>query len=259
MQQNINYKSVKPCKELNDFVDSFWMLSNQSDIQEELIVFPNGLIDLAFYKSPSQSFNIILLGVETHFKPSRLLPEMSIFAVSFKPLAIEYMFQNNVGSLLNASQELPSNFWNFNSEDLDNFEDFCQKATQKILSHIPHLIDSRKKKLFELIFTKKGTLNINELPLKVFWSNRQINRYFKEQFGLTLKAYCNIIRFATSLGHIKDGKLSPKLSFTDQSHFIKEIKKFSGVSPKELYKNENARFIQISVLKEKTNDDDFNT
>ena len=258
MQHNISYRSVKPCRELNDFVDSFWMLCNHSNLHEELIVFPNGLIDLAFYKSLSQPLNVVLLGVETHFKQSSLLPDMSIFAISFKPLAIEYLFQNNVGSLLNTSKELPSNFWSFNSEDLNDFEDFCQRANQKILPHIPTIIDSRKKKLFELIFTKKGILNINELPLEVFWSNRQINRYFKEQFGLTLKAYCTIIRFAASLRHIKDGKLSPKLSFSDQSHFIKEIKKFAGVSPKELYKNENDRFIQITVLKEKANYEDSN-
>jgi hypothetical protein len=48
--------------------------------------------------------------------------------------------------------------------------------------------------------------------------------------------------FQASLSHIKEGKLFPQLNYYDQSHFIKEIKKFSGVSPKELFKNQNDRF-----------------
>jgi AraC-like DNA-binding protein len=94
-------------------------------------------------------------------------------------------------------------------------------------------------------------MSIKELSEKVFWSSRQINRYFNQQFGLSLKAFCNILRFRASLEHIAHGKLFPELNFTDQNHFIKEIKRFSGVVPKELSKNKNDRFVLLSVLKQK--------
>ncbi|MGE8425120.1 MAG: AraC family transcriptional regulator, partial [Sphingobacterium siyangense] len=74
------------------------------------------------------------------------------------------------------------------------------------------------------------------------------NRYFNQQFGLSLKSYCNILRFRSSLDHIAKGKLFPEEHFFDQTHFIKEIKKFSGVVPKELLKNKNDRFILLSSL-----------
>jgi AraC-like DNA-binding protein len=92
---------------------------------------------------------------------------------------------------------------------------------------------------------------VKELADKVFWSSRQINRYFNEQFGISLKAYCNILRFKNSLHHIKDGQLFPDLDFADQAHFIKEVKRFSGVVPKELFKNRNDRFILLSALPKK--------
>ncbi|SEN91039.1 hypothetical protein SAMN05216436_1253 [bacterium A37T11] len=47
---------------------------------------------------------------------------------------------------------------------------------------------------------------------------------------------------------IQDGILFPQQNYADQSHFIKEAKKLSGVSPKELHKNKNGRFLQFSVL-----------
>jgi AraC-like DNA-binding protein len=99
-----------------------------------------------------------------------------------------------------------------------------------------------------LIYSSNGSLSVKELSEKVNWSSRQINRYFNEQFGISLKTYCNILRFRASLPHIKKGKLFPELNFTDQNHFIKEIKKFSGVVPKELSKNQNDRFILLSAL-----------
>ena len=85
----------------------------------------------------------------------------------------------------------------------------------------------------------------------MFWSSRQINRYFNRIFGISLKAYCNIFRFKSSLNDIKNGELFPTLNFADQTHFIKEVKKMSGVTPKELSKNENDRFILLSSMSKK--------
>ncbi|WP_197492232.1 helix-turn-helix domain-containing protein [Arachidicoccus ginsenosidimutans] len=142
---------------------------------------------------------------------------------------------------------MPDDFLDFNADDLNDFDAFCTKATQKIQSLLPKEIDERKRKLFELIFATNGELSVKELSEKVYWSARQINQYFNKQFGLSLKAYCNILRFQASLSHIKEGQLFPQLNYYDQSYFIKEIKRLSGASPKELFKNENDRFLQFLV------------
>ena len=84
-----------------------------------------------------------------------------------------------------------------------------------------------------------GAITVKEFSEKIGWSSRQINRYFNHQFGLSLNAFCKILRFRASLDHIAKGKLFPEMNFADQTHFIKEIKKFSGVVPKELFKNKN--------------------
>jgi AraC-like DNA-binding protein len=116
---------------------------------------------------------------------------------------------------------------------------------------LPKDIDVRKLQLFRHIFESDGEVTIKDLSEKIFWSERQINRYFKQQLGIPLKSYCNILRFQASLPHIKSGQLYPQLNYTDQSHFIKEIKKLSGVSPKELFKNENDRFLQFLFFNQK--------
>ncbi|MNY23979.1 Helix-turn-helix domain protein [compost metagenome] len=154
------------------------------------------------------------------------------------------------GFLLNDAHRLSDDFWGVTKNDLNDFDGFCQKVSARMLALIKPEIDSRKQKLFDLIYSSNGSFTVKELSEKVCWSSRQINRYFNEQFGISLKAYCNILRFKASLSHIKAGKLYPEQNFSDQNHFIKEIKKFSGVVPKELSRNQNDRFILLSTLPE---------
>ncbi|MHA4895760.1 DUF6597 domain-containing transcriptional factor [Pedobacter sp. PWIIR3] len=240
------HKLAEPDKSLSDYIYCFSAVKDLSNVNQG-VIFPNGRVDLTFYKTADNEFHISLFGLET--KP-KLLPVQSIskfFSVSFNPIAIEYIFNHPIADILDKEKVLKDDFWGFSVEDLNDFDAFCKKISEKTQSLLPIEIDERKIKLFKLIFESNGEMSVKELSEKLFWSARQMNQYFNQQFGLSLKAYCNILRFQASLSQIKEGQLFPQLNFYDQSHFIKEIRKHSGVSPKELYKNENSRFLQFSV------------
>ena len=247
MDNNFHHKFTNPDKPLADFVESIGMFHNPSDEAKEVVVMPDGRIDLFFSQSASEPFHVTLIGLETAPEQRSVPSQTLTFVISFKPLAVEYILHTSIAGLLNSAKYLPTDFWDFHVDDLKDFDAFYKKASQKIIALLPAAIDERKRKLFELIYSSNGEMSVKELSEKVFWSSRQINRYFNQQFGLSLKAYCNILRFQASLSHIKEGKLFPQLDYYDQSHFIKEIKKFSGVSPKELFKNQNDRFLQFLV------------
>ena len=242
---------IKPDRSLSDFVESFWMLQNQSDSEKEVVVLPDGRVDLFFSKSAKEPFHITLLGLGTKPEQTTVASKTLTFAISFKPLAVEYILHTTVEDILDSAKSLPADFWGFNRDDLADFDHFCKKASQMIRELLKEKPDDRKTALFDLIYSSNGSMTIKELSEKVFWSSRQINRYFNQQYGISLKAYCNILRFRASLQQIKDGKLFPEQNFADQTHFIKEIKKFSGVVPKELSKNQNDRFILLSTLPKK--------
>jgi len=175
-------------------------------------------------------------------------PRSIMFAISFYPIAAEYIFKQSFIELRNTKKILPANYLGFSREDLTDFEHFYQKSCTILSAQQSEEIDSRKKKLFELIYASKGEITVNELAEKLFWSSRQMNRYFSKWFGITLKSYLNIIRFSNSLKQLKKGDLYPELNYGDQSHFIRQVKKFTGVKPTILNKNENDRFIQFSLM-----------
>lgn len=251
MDNDLEYKIVNPDQSLSGFVESFWFLHNRSDSIKETTGLPDGLVDVLLFKSVGEPFRIVQLGGLTQYEQAVIPIQSVMFCISFKLLAVEYIFREPIAGILNSGKVLPDDFWNFNANDLNDFDLFCKKASQKIQSLVPKEIDERKRKLFELIYANSGAITVKELSEKVCWSSRQINRYFNQQFGLSLKAYCNILRFRASLEHIAKGRLFPEENFSDQTHFIKEIKKFSGVVPKELSKNKNDRFILLSVISQK--------
>lgn len=248
---NIEWKIIKPAKELDDFVESFWMLANHSNKQHQIVVLPDGRFDIIFSLTGKKNFQATLRGLDTKPEQRNIPANTILFAISFKLLAIEYLIDYKVHSLLNEGIRLPQDFWGVTGIGLNDINGLCEKVSAKMISLVKPDIDTRKKNLFDLIYSSNGTLTVKELSEKVFWSSRQINRYFNQTFGLSLKAYCNIFRFRSSLQHIKNGNLFPELNFSDQTHFIKEVKKLSGVTPKELSKNLNDRFILLSAIPKK--------
>jgi AraC-like DNA-binding protein len=251
MDNGFSLKFIKPDGSIAGFVESIGMFHNASDKAKEVVVIPDGRVDLFFWKPAGEAFQILLMGLETASEQRSVLPHTKAFVISFKPLAVEYILHTSIAGILNSAKNMPLDLWNFNAGDLDDFDVFYNKASAKIRSLLPKEIDGRKQKLFELAYSSNGEMSVSELSEKASWSSRQINRYFSQQLGLSLKTYCNILRFRASLDHVAQGKLFPELNFTDQTHFIKAIKKFAGVVPKELSKNENDRFLLLSVLKHK--------
>lgn len=244
------YRFIQPPPSLSDFVESIGTFHNHSDSEREVVVLPDGRIDLFFTQSGSAPFQVILIGLETYPEQRSIPPHTRTHVISFKPLAVEYILQTSIADLLNTAINIPATLWDFTVDELHDFDLFYKKAVQKVTALLPKETDERKRRLFELIYASNGEISVKELSEKVIWSSRQINRYFNQQFGLSLKAFCTILRFRASLEHIAHGQLFPELNFTDQNHFIKEIKKFSGVVPKELSKNQNDRFVLLSVLKQ---------
>lgn len=251
LHDDIDYSVVQPGAALHHYVESYWMLANRSGQSHDIALLPDGRIDIVFGYSPTEPFNAVLLGLGDAPEQTTLAAGVVMFAVSFKLPAVEYVLHTSIAALLNTAQQLPEGFWNITQAHLSSFDQFVAAVTQQIESCIQQPIDNRKQKLFELIYTSQGEKSVKELSEQSFWSSRQINRYFTQQFGISLKAYCTILRFRASFDHIKEGKLYPQQNFTDQAHFIKEVKKFAGVAPKELSKNKNDRFIQLLDLPKK--------
>jgi AraC-like DNA-binding protein len=248
---DLDYQTLAPPTALAEYVESFWLLVNPADVGQPVVIVPDGRVDTFFTYSATEPYHVLLRGLDTQPQAQVLAPQTHLFAISWKLLAADYLLPIRLADLSHHACYLPLDYLGVSATDLTDFSSFCAKVSAHIQQQIPAEIDSRKRKLFALLYATHGTLTVEAYADAAAWSSRQINRYFQQQFGLSLKAYCTILRFRAALPALKAGKLFPEAHFADQAHFIREIKKYTGVVPKELARNQDDRFIQFSALSKK--------
>ncbi len=246
----LKYREHKPSKFLNQFVECFWEYENTGDERKHTIL-PDGMFELISEYNSDTHTRLILTGIWTEPIDVTIPKNGKILGIRFKLLAAEFIFPEQVKQLQNKSLIILQPRCNLEAYTKNNFEFFITKTTACINKDINNLnlpkVDKRKLKLFDLIYNKR-CYSVEELSQAVSWSSRQINRYFNNQFGFSLKEYLKILRCSNSYREISNGILSPKKDYYDQSHFIKEIKKYTGTTPKKLYQNKNDRFLQLSTI-----------
>ncbi len=242
----MKYEEINPKKSLLNYISLFWQIENPTSDARQYTVLPDGLFDLIIIIADYKIQNITLYGICTQEIDVIIPANATVIGIALKPVMAEFIFKKSIANILNSQKELDLTFWNIYQMDFNNFEGFVQQFSNAFPNEIK--IDNRKIDVFTLLFDSLGSITVEEISKKVFWGSRQINRYFTDKFGLSLKTYANILRCSAAYTDIRKGKLSPSVSYYDQSHFIKEVKKYTGSNPKELHQNENDRFLQFSPL-----------
>lgn len=243
----MDYTEITPPEELSSFVKCFWEYRS-GDNSIHHTIFPNGYFELFMIFEQQELVSVFLSGLRT--KPFDVyVPEgVTVSAVRFKLLASEYVLNREISSILDSTLSLDLNFWDLKELTSLSFTNRTLVITKKLSDII------REKKInqeIQLLLTTVYTpdLSVKDVSDIIHWERRKINRYFNKQFGLPLKTFLNMIRLRSSFESVKDGILYPELNYYDQSHYIKEMKKYTGESPKRLLKNEDDRFLQFSVNK----------
>lgn len=89
-----------------------------------------------------------------------------------------------------------------------------------------------------------GELTVSQVTKKAGYSERQLERAFREKVGYTPKFYLRIHRLDYAFRLIRQrpetgwAELAYDCGFTDQAHFIKEFKYFAGQSPAAYFANQ---------------------
>ncbi len=94
-----------------------------------------------------------------------------------------------------------------------------------------------------LIIQHKGLVKIGDLLEKLHITERTFERNFMATIGLSPKQFAKIIQFQTSLDQLTHSNFKTLTDvgmdsgFTDQSHFIRSFKSYTGQTPSFYYKS----------------------
>lgn len=110
----------------------------------------------------------------------------------------------------------------------------------------------------DFIFKNRGSITINQLVKKTGYTERHIERVFRECIGLNPKKFGKIVQLHHFLKLVKDNSgqstitgLCYEAGYYDQSHLNKEFKKYTGITPLQ-YMNKAIRlavnFMEINAI-----------
>ncbi len=243
----LRYEEYKPGGFISQFVECFWLYENKSKKTKHTIL-PHGYFEIVAEFSKGELFNITQSGVWT--QPVNVVVPTGnlVMAIRFKLSAAEYLFQHPINDIRDLKIPLPHDFWTIEQYGYSSFRRFVKAMSARIWNQLINFplesIDERKLKLFKLIYQRRFQ-SVDEIAQQIGWSTRHINRYFNQNFGFPLKEYLKILRCSSAYKHISQGELSAPPNYFDQSHFIKDIKHYTGTTPRRLYENKDERFLQL--------------
>lgn len=193
---------------------------------------------IAAFKGPSQKFR--------RFSINR---PFGIFGANIYPYAIPFLFSIGATDLKDQMVDIKSLFGRVE----DFLEERMMLATNAesradILSQFleSRLINAKPvvpgiAETVNYIFRTHGHADVDMLAQRNFSSMRQFQRNFKQYVGFSPKLFSRIVRFQKVLDQNTSTKTLTQIGmdagYTDQSHFIRDFREFSGITPKEYFFN----------------------
>jgi AraC-like DNA-binding protein len=256
---------ILPSKELMSFIKHYLFLESEKKSIKKLRLFSDGNTGMVFSFKSNLISNIqnnalldylptsFVYGQISEFKDLYLVNEASLIIVVFQPAGINQLMGVSAAELRDNIIRTEDLFgWQGLNLPAKLFEQSNVQGKLKILNAF--FIELATKKVFvnqvlidasvNFIFKNKGANSINQLVKHVGYTERHIERTFIECIGLSPKKFGNIVKLHSFLKLLKDKsthnnltKISYEAGYSDQSHLIKEFKKYTGITPKEyLYK-----------------------
>lgn len=239
------------------FIKEIFLLENDSDSEHKLPFYADGYPGIIY----SQTQNGVRL-----FPPNKLLPNFFLYGQTIEPIELQingaytlivfqlYPFATRL--LLNidpkgindACFDLKQIERVDTEQVITNLVDKdCQQQINIISDYILELVknasinrDNAIKLAVTTIINTRGTIPIKDLRTQLYITERTFERRFAKEIGVTPKQFAKIIQFSFSLNQIQDAdytkltNIAYENGFTDQSHFIRTFKKYTGETPTQI-------------------------
>lgn len=260
-----HYHSIMYTKPYQALFYEFQTSSNPR-VNQQVTYIPSGCMDILFILGNRGECFIEILGSGTQAKQIQRYTNASYFGIRLKP----GMFLAYHGMSL---RDLVDQDLLFDLSDLDP-EDIMSAFVQDLVKCSAL---QAKAKLFLRYFNNEikvtdvndltgyvlseinstqGSVRIHELAEDLHYSERHIARIFQDSMGITPKTFARIVRFQNVVNSILSDpqytlcEYMSELGYSDQAHFQREFKQYSGITPKRFlaYAQEQADFFTKELI-----------
>jgi AraC-like DNA-binding protein len=243
-----NYQEYNPDPRLSTWIKGYWSATEFSTGKITPQIFPgDSEIDLIFTidKTKGIAYNS-LFGISTKtIDVEHSSSAMIMFGIYFKPVAITAFTRIPISEFTNQEIELSVLDTLFDRSfyetlpELQTIDGMIAHTNQYLIKLLPQLRnpDSRMIHAVHLLNHAKGQFDIAELADEVCLSQRQLERSFKTNIGVSPKVLARIFRFNYAQKYLITNphksltEIAENCGYYDHTHFINDFKSLAGETP----------------------------
>lgn len=242
------YTEYSPCDILKPYIACFWGSSGPgiSQTEQEVLVIPDTCVDVIIEMNhTTQKVTGRLCGIQDYpilVKQESGTDEVSSFAVRFYFWAVHLFLDLNLREIRNQSLYLEQ----VQPEWCSVFEPvLCLQSVYERISWMERFLikQLRKDKQCSYLFNSisrilesSGRASVKEVCNYSCVSQRQLERLFSQEIGISIKRTARLVRYQNVWRDIVSQECFEiqdavnRYGYTDQSHLLNEFKQYHGVS-----------------------------
>ncbi len=247
-------KVIAPCSVLSPFVRYYWVLESRE--QFNVLTFPTGCPQMIFHRrSPlfipelSSRQNRFTISGQVNF-PAHLA------SVGDTEMIVAVFYPHTIGMFVGAR---PSEFYNsevsgfdignkslnelsariFDCDSADQCIGMIERWLLSRLNHCDGVLNLKRIGKAVASLMRDPSLQVNELAGIANLGYKQFGRVFNSHVGMMPKEYARIVRFQKSMWLLQNQStdyagIAYLCGYSDQSHFIRDFRQFSGTTPGQI-------------------------
>lgn len=273
----MNYQIYQPHPDLASLVKCYWTLEVPAAVEaQRQRIIPDGCLEMAFilgddikrYTSDNEFViqpRSMVLGQITEAFFIEPTGYVNCFAIRFYPYGLANFLSTPIKELANKETPLIGLFGEETAKALEQkisaaanvesritiIENFLFMKLNEQIS-----IDNIVMATIDTMFSTRGNISIKDMLKDDKSKRRQLERKFTAQVGISPKQLCKVIRLQAVLkmmlnqGSESLSQIAYDSDYYDQSHFIKDFKAFTGMTPKEFFKFDNEEMaLSLTIYK----------
>ena len=242
-KENIEYEE-HIIKEIENYCMCIWTMKSKKILEKTISnnILPDACIDIVIDFIHN---TICFAGFSKETEDFSLNRKIDYMGVRLKPSIFYLLFNIEADKIMDKQIA-----FNVIEKEISLLEIFNLEDTNERIEYLKsYLIKKAKNKIkmpfieiVEELYKNPKEQSVIDIAERFGYNERHLYRIFKINYGVSPKVLLNILRLHLCLTLILDRKINlvdiaNLCGFYDQSHFIREIKKYTGISPLKILEN----------------------
>ena len=244
-KENIEYIEYN-VEEIESYCMCIWQMKSKRILNKTIYnnILPDACIDIVI---DFTNKIIAFAGFSKETENFELNKKIDYMGIRLKPGSFYTIFDIEADKIMDNIIEFSQIEKEYNLENILSIEETSKRIDllkTYLLKKIKGKQDKKNIEIIDKLYENPKEKSVLDIAKEFGYNKRHLTRVFKTYYGISPKVLLNILRLHLCLTLLLEENktlidVAMICGFYDQSHFIKELKRYTGISPIQLLKNYN--------------------